>query len=188
MTDDIYQASRDAFSKYAGIDAPEVPGGDIARYQVRLARWERAQFGIVDDTKLVLGIAEELGEMDDAKTLVKRRDAIGDILIFACQLANSNRLDFGVLMESEEIEITISSALGRLAHATLKASQGIRGYDDPEKRRRAIAEGLWSLIGSLRLFAHMVLDISGFHQIFVETAEHVLKREWHKDSLRGGQE
>lgn len=82
--------------------------------QTDLATWQNRNFGVQPATNLTLGVAEEVGElcravlkgeqkirgMDDReaqRTAVS--DALGDILIYACQVATAFRLDLGTIFQ-----------------------------------------------------------------------------------------
>ncbi len=63
-------AARAAFDAYAGMDAPELPEGPMARLQVELCRWEAREFGGGNSNDSVLGSNEEAGEAADAMIML----------------------------------------------------------------------------------------------------------------------
>jgi hypothetical protein len=73
--------------------------------------------------------------------------------------------------------------VGAICHVVLKAAQGIRGFNDSDAVRVAVFEGLCDLVRSLSLAA----PFSGIREMFVKTAAKVLKRDWTKDALSGGE-
>jgi hypothetical protein len=184
--------------------------------QVRLYRWQQANFGTSPQTNSQLGVGEELGELiegmfssHDVDTghdpfldnpMINYdpdsvKDALGDVWIYATQVCTNCRLDFGVLWDSIWSASQANSAIGpllgmavsvgRLNHAALKSSQRIRGYDDQEKLRRAVAENVARLCHFGRKVAQAVsIDADA---AYFDTAESVvLKRNWRADATAGG--
>jgi NTP pyrophosphatase (non-canonical NTP hydrolase) len=121
-----YEEARLAFDGYAAMDAPGLPEDRDSALQVRLARWQTAQFGAAPNHQPVLGMTEELGELAEAvlalmaaqgrvshatlkaeqrirgfgdqdKVRAFIADAIADYDIFAEQLCTAMRLDRGAL-------------------------------------------------------------------------------------------
>ena len=70
----------------------------------------------------------------------------------------------------------IAAGAGKIAHATLKSSQRIRGFEDEERLRAAVGDGIADiLIFSCQLCTVLRLDIG---TLFRGTADLVLKRDW----------
>lgn len=179
LTDEQYQLARERFEDYAGMDAPQLPADPWAARQVELARWQARNFGTPSDADITLGIVEEIGEWIETSTgSVEEIDAIGDVLIYCCQLATSNRLDFRTLIEATKARPDITIHVGRLAHAVLKTHQGIRGFDDRDFSRRRIANALTGIAASFNADC----DTRG---AFFSISAEVLKRDWTANKLTG---
>jgi len=177
-----FETSCSRFAEYASMDAPELPPHQLSALQVRLARWQTANFGTVESGDIVLGMTEEWGEYLESETDAARADGLGDLLVYTTQLCTSQRLDFGTLLETftySEKAVDISVSLGRLAHIALKNRQGIRGYADQVRTRVAFFEGIATMVEAVV----DVCDRMGYDvfDIYRSTAEFVLKREWKKD-------
>lgn len=191
-----YQKSRDVFNSYAGMPAPYLPGPEIQGIQIALSRWQNYQFPGSSDLHLALGIAEECGEFFEALAAGDYDDtvdAVGDILIYATQLATSHRLDFETILNhqftaeqcvhSARFDRMLMEDVGAICHVVLKAAQGIRGFNDSDAVRVAVFEGLCDLVRSLSLAA----PFSGIREMYTSTAKKVLQRDWRSDPLSGGQ-
>lgn len=172
MTTEIHTAARARFEEWAGLYAPHVPPDPVDAMQVRLARWEQAQpFWRVSSLPVALGCGEEAGELADAVRHHEIVDAVGDVAIYACQVATRHRLAFGELL----------SALGRVQHLILKREQRIRiGAESDEVFGEALAAAL----------ARMIAAITDAHGIdardaFLEVAERVLARNWTANPVTG---
>jgi hypothetical protein len=192
MTDDTYAAARDVFDAYAGMDTPHLPPGKWSALQVRLFRWEMRNFGYQPAVRVAAGVAEEtcdelflaLAERTRPEAVV---DAVGDAMIYGTQVATSFRLDFGTIWETAKLEAVsprlephevMAIGAGRICHVALKSEQRIRGMDDREVARRAMANALgWLLAGARWLGEVHRLDIEN---AYFSTAEEVLKREWRR--------
>lgn len=184
---DVYERSRAAWDTYATIDAPRYPDDLWSAVQVQLYRWQVRNFDLQPASRFVLGIVEEVGELGEAAESGDEEailDAIGDICVYATQLANAHRLDFGVLLlATSERQPTqpVDVTLGRIAHAVLKTEQRIRGYDNPEKGRREVAENLVSVLYRLRDQA-LILG-SDLEEVYATVAARVLQRDWKADPV-----
>lgn len=72
--------------------------------------------------------------------------------------------------------LKLAAAIGRIQHANLKASQGLRGFDDKDKLRREVLDaGCDVSIFLMQQFTTQRLD---FWTAVHGTAEQVLKRDW----------
>jgi hypothetical protein len=158
-----YLDARGRFDGFAGLDAPHLPDDPWDVPQVELCRWQVRNFGPQPATMYALGVAEEFGEFGTASTIEDEHDAIGDVLIYACQLATTQRLAWSECSNPRPFltrQASSGAAVGLLCHVTLKAAQGIRGLGDPELARFAS---------------------------FIETAAKVVRRDWKRDASAGGE-
>lgn len=154
--EEIHEAARAAFEVYAADKHPfDKAKTDMQKLQAMLSAWEGRNFGHQTNSSRVLGSTEELGELSEVIQLM--RDSL-----LGAQAAN-----------------------GRLAHVTLKNSQGIRGMADPAKYRikagDAIADTVVYLIQNCTALR---LD---FETLLTLTARKVMGRDWRKDPILGGE-
>lgn len=201
--DDItFNSSRSAFDSYAAMDGPDVPSSAGEALQVRLARWQNREFGPTPDERIALGIAEEVGELAESleeHNTDKALDAVADICVYAMNLCTAVRLDFWSIADCTGAPtlgspasdtsfmlyvIRATAAQGRIGHAILKASQGIRGMSDPEKMRRAVATGMQMLLSQMHCVC-VHFGTSLWTQVSA-TAEDVMKRTWKRNPDTGG--
>lgn len=70
-----YRAAREAFSKYADMNSPELPDDELSAIQVRLARWRIANFGTNSTNQNMLGATEEMGEQFEEMILLLAQGA-----------------------------------------------------------------------------------------------------------------
>lgn len=113
----------------------------LSQIQSEVAEWANRNFGeqrsktngmVLNSLAPLLGIVEENGERYSALTDEQREDAVADTLIYLCDYLAREGVDIDDLPAGRPY-ISISVAIGQLAHCTLKRHQGIRGFDDPEK-------------------------------------------------------
>jgi hypothetical protein len=154
---------------------------ELHSLQLKLREWQHANFAEVSDLAMALGIVEEVGELAEAQARGLypsfTDDARGDITIFAGQLLAANQMSIVPLLEQSNYPPALlvtntarvpEEAVGMLAHAVLKRSQGIRGFDDEDKYRIALYTAVWE-----------IFRLHGVHERhYVDTAEVVLKRDW----------
>ncbi len=133
-----FDAAREAFNRYAAMDHPDLPEDPGARLQVLLYRWTQtnvARSEMPANVAGTLGMAEELGEAQEALNGLfvasgrlshlalnhaqgrrgyasdmsafrsKVADALADHAIFAHQLATSMRLDYWTLVRETAIAV-----------------------------------------------------------------------------------
>jgi NTP pyrophosphatase (non-canonical NTP hydrolase) len=103
---EVARHAKDTFNQYAARveDAPN----PMALLQGRLAAWQSRNFGACDARDQTLGVCEEAGELahavlkahqrirgyeDQDKLLAAVSDALGDLMVFATQVATHFRLD-----------------------------------------------------------------------------------------------
>jgi hypothetical protein len=141
--------AREVFEKYAGMDTPDLPSDPRQALQVRLARWQQRNFGGRVD--LPAAAVSALGANEES-------GEIGDALL--------------ALMSHSALQ----GSVGSLAHVILKSSQRIRGMENEETCRKAIADGLADVaVFSMQLATVFRLD---YWTIVHEVAEEVLRRVW----------
>lgn len=146
----------------------------------------------------LLGIVEEVGEMCHADNDAELRDAVGDVAIYLCDYAEREGFPLWEIdpeprsgwdqsgWDLDAIRAT-AAMVGTLVHVTLKAHQGIRGFDDPEfyAERRAVAvAGILSYLDSL--------CVTRFAESFVDVVAGVWRdvvsaRDWQANSETGGE-
>jgi len=141
-----YTTARARFAAWAALDAPHLPADPVDAMQVRLARWQVLNFGPQSDERFALGVLEECGELDEAYEDGNGEaavDALGDVLVYAGQLAISNRLALGPLLVPVGKAPRLTVAAGRLAHVVLKRAQRIRrGAGSVEQYRADLAAAI----------------------------------------------
>ena len=83
------------------------------------------------------------------------------------------------------LALGVAEETGELAHAILKAAQGIRGQDDREHHVECVADAIADVAIYLTQLATLYrLD---FGELYVATAMRVIQRDWRKDSAAGGE-
>jgi hypothetical protein len=205
-----YLDARAGFDAWATMDAPDLPVDVIESLQVQLARWQTRNFGIRRELELELacGIAEEVGERTVAILQANPAevvDAVGDALVWGCQLATARRLsmrtvfwmadqhaswspsfqdprpDFATLRSRPPATKLVGIATGYICHVQVKAAQGVRESRNPEMARLGTFVGLVMLA---RAFTLLHDDPVG---IFTDVTKIVLARDWTKDRSAGGE-
>lgn len=80
----------------------------------------------------------------------------------------------------------IMEELGELSHALLKNDQQIRGFED----EAFFLEKAGDSLADMRVYMEQLCTILKLDAptLFEETANQVMKRDWVKDSAKGGQE
>lgn len=141
--------------------------------------WSIENFGMGPRHWPLLGVIEELGEMQEA---VERgdddsvKDAIGDIFIYSADLCNKFgwrlSLAVGTVVAEEPRELKhMVVPVGKLAHAQLKYEQGIRGATD---------EGVWRAF--LTILRYPVHSAARRNLVLIDVVEEVWagvsKRDW----------
>lgn len=88
------------------------------------------------------------------------------------------------LGEATEAFLKLMAAAGRVSKAVLKGEQRIRGYEQEEKQRVAIMDGVFDMwIFSLQLLTTYRIDAATG---LLLTANEVMKRDWTKNRTDGG--
>jgi hypothetical protein len=123
--------------------------------QTKLAAWQSENYGgPQSDERMALGIVEEMTEAwmsagDDElpEPLADALDGLGDVCVYAAQLATSNRLAIGPILDLARVYTSPGMVPGKasptigpgmLAQAVLKHAQKIRGVDRDVYQRRLV--------------------------------------------------
>lgn len=180
----IYEASRAAFSVYAAKHPHEPHANRFEDAQRRHSAWQCRSFGAHPPHSFVLGAVEECGELFEAMAGDAHHavvDACADACVFLTGLCTVCRLDFGTIFEASAKnyavldDATFTILCGRLAHATLKNVQRIRGMTDDAYRERIVG-----IMVDLLAHFHAVARVYGFdlESAYFQTLDTVLKRDW----------
>ena len=126
------------------------------QFQDEHAAWSLANFGQQQPYQMVLGMIEELGELDEAlnelhdiveasseewgRALGKVQDAIGDVIVYMCGFCTLTWRRLGPLvleqvdhdMDSLDVHWGLTHLMRDLAHTWLKFEQAIRGASDED--------------------------------------------------------
>lgn len=152
------------------------------RVQAEHAEWQLRNFGHQEPWQMLLGVVEEVGEMRDAQTTEEEVDAVGDALIFLISFCSAHGFDMGDVatrpVDTSPLDRSVASSLGRLAHHTLKLSQGIRGGRTAHLAalREECARALHALSAG---------QPSSVEPIVQDVWDVVKLRNWRKDSTNG---
>jgi hypothetical protein len=73
-----FQRARARFNVYAGMDKPVLPTNEMSAAQVLLARWvnEKVKHSLPNSVENVLGITEEMGELEEVREEMLYRKAL----------------------------------------------------------------------------------------------------------------
>lgn len=148
------------------------------------APWEERNFGKTPGHHPLLGMIEELGELDDAKNADDIKDGLADTIVFMAHFCNIFSFDLDhVAVKAAALGYRPSErkAIGKLSHHFLKREQGIRGT--PEEHRAKMHEAL------IELYA-ILLDTATEHDLDLlqavdETWSRVKQRDWKKNATTG---
>jgi hypothetical protein len=169
----------------------------LDRLQIRLSFWEARQpFYEAAVLPVALGVGEECGELAAAKTHAESTDAVGNLAIYACQVATRERLAMSeILAEAGRIADRALAAyasrpwrkllvrVGRVNHLVLKRHQRIRVGALPDAEYRALlADALAELLAAVEFAA----ACDSVAECFAATAPTVLARDWSADRAGGG--
>lgn len=167
----------------------------------------------LDSLCALLGLCEEVGEFEEAKSVEDQVDGLCDVSIYLCDYASREGIELGIFridrlddrraMEGfyeaylEWTRKPLPALVGKLHQAHLKRFQGIRGFDNPEKFKAQQLNAVFGIVG------HIWKWFDEVHHEEDEESEHywgenyhealnrtwtkiVQKREWLKDALYGG--
>lgn len=105
----------------------------------------------------LLGIVEELGELDAADAEEDVEDAVADTVVFMADFCNAHQFDLQSLFAEAVVSLTgdkrfgLLESVGRLCHSVLKLEQGIRGT--PAEHKLAAQKALIEILVSLLVVA-----------------------------------
>ena len=129
----------------------------------------KSKFSAFRYVEPLLGIQEELGELEEAETIEAGDDAVSDVVIYLADLVYQTGIKLYYPVERRP-----GSCLGQMYRAVLKNSQGIRGYNDEKFFKRELAYWcslfLWEFCDSE--------DVNGVDMAFEEFTSKVSKRDW----------
>ena len=147
-----------------------------------VGKWSVANFGSqrgLGCLAPLLGMCEEVGELESAGTPEDREDALGDILIFLMDYCYRAGVDLqGVYSVCPGTVRAMSVAVGRLHHIQLKRIQRIRGMDDTPTFRSAQWGAVLNIISSVDHLMPTV-TVSAFDLARAVWNTVVSKRQWH---------
>ncbi len=149
--------------------------------QKEQAEWARYNFPNALPHQPLLGMGEELGELLTSETGADEVDAVGDILIYACDYANRNHLQFRE--PAQEHWRNCEMALPHLFHFHLKQEQGIRYSfaDAQDKKQEWFDNFLCHIFYLARQF-----DFSAAEAVST-TWDKVRQRDWKKKPMGAAQ-
>jgi hypothetical protein len=173
----------------------------LQQFQVQHREWRLRNFGEPKSHQPLLGMIEELGELEDGKEqreaelgdvlIAEEVDAIGDILVYAVDLCGSRTWSMAVLWSQRTQSLTrpmISSMapgyktwpqyMRKLAHHQLKGEQNIRGgLDHHEEQLRIV---LREIFGALEAYYRNHAGAAGGQVLSVVRAvwAKVQQRDW----------
>lgn len=169
--------ARERFESWATNDVGDpLPPDPVDAIQIQLFRWQRERFGLYPDAFMALGVIEEMSETFLAGTPSKTGEALdglGDVQVYAAQIATANRLAIGPIIDLARVFTTRTgliplTAPGVLAQVVLKHAQKIRGLDDHERYIKR-------LVGALALcIAKAIDDVEIMHDVVAKPAEVLL--------------
>lgn len=119
----------------------------LADVKSDIGEWALRNFGDNNGLEHVgplLGIGEELTELDEANLYSDVLDAVGDVLIFLGDFCSRLKVDIHrnpVQGELPDFNI-VRNYHGKLMRLCLKNNQGIRGYDDEGRFLIEVEEGV----------------------------------------------
>lgn len=164
--------------------ADEAPPMRWQILQQRVGSWSRANFGDnrgIGPLAPLLGLAEELGEMELADDDEAWLDAVADTTIFLLDLlyrCNISVSGFPVIVKYY-CEDTLPARIGEVNHVVLKRIQGIRGYDEDVKYGDELVERAAWLLASLSY--HPARKARPLLELTEATFNEVVsKRDWRK--------
>jgi len=156
----------------------------LGQLQREHAPWCAHNFGDIPAYHPLLGIIEELGELEDAKNTDDIKDGLADTVVFMAHFSNAFEFDLDEIaaramkLGYRPVE---RKAIGKLAHHFLKREQGIRGT--PAEHREKILEALVEIYATL-LDTATEYDLDLLQSV-EETWAHVKKRDWKKNATTG---
>jgi hypothetical protein len=129
----------------------------------------KSKFSAFRYVEPLLGIQEEMGELEEAKTLDEVDDAVSDVVIYLADFVYQTGITLYYPVERRP-----GSSMAQMYRAVLKNSQGIRGYHDDEFFKNELAYWcslfLWEFCNSVAM--------DGVNMAFEEFTSKVSKRDW----------
>lgn len=186
-----YAIARQQFEAFAAGWREGVVDDPSAKVQCELIAWQTEHYGIVSQERQALGIIEEMTETimacdSDDEPTENALDGLGDVCVYASNLATNNRLAIGPILDLARVYTQASRLPGRLspqigtgmlAQCVLKGAQKIRGMADLDVYRsrlvRAIAMCIARTVDDIEMTQAIVVDI---RDIFEIVANEVMKR------------
>lgn len=155
--------------------------------QVSKCKWSKLEGQALGSLAPLLGIIEELAEMEEAVALLKLedvKDSIGDQCIY---LADYCRREGCEIPPPQHTNMPLLACVRGLIHATLKSHQGIRGFDSAEKYMEVRDTALSLYIGRL---SQLSLQYTGetLNAVANKVWEKVAKRDWQKNKTNAHEE
>lgn len=159
---------------------------DFGTLQPEQAEWSMRNFGPKDKHQPLLGIIEELGELEEAMEELDRAkalDAAGDIVVYTADFCTQWGWDLNELYRLsqkpravEVMPLRLSYVQGRLAHHQLKWEQKIRNAEGHEGNLRSLVFGV--LEDAERVCQYLGTNLV---DIALDTWSTVKKRNWTKN-------
>lgn len=111
-------------------------------------------------------------------------DMLAELHQLQVQLAAWQAKNFGA-QQHYEMALGIAEETGELCHAVLKHLQKIRGMEDAERFRVEAGDAAGDIFVYLCQFLTILRIDAG--TLFLETARRVMKRDFTKDKMNGGE-
>ncbi len=176
--------AREMFDRWCALAVPPSESA-IDLMQLELMKWQNVNFGPQPDAMMALGMIEEMGETFDANTPDKTEEALdglGDVCVYASQLATNNRLAIGPILDLARAFTCRSGliplrAAPILAQVVLKGAQKIRGLADVGTYRTRLVGAMAMCIAKAIDDVEMLHDITvSAGGVFVQVGGEVLQR------------
>lgn len=150
----------------------------LAQIQDEVNEWSLRNFGHQRPHRPLLGIIEELCELEEALGHPEKVcDAVADAAIYMLDFCNKMQWEidhiWGLKVPDDNVHIRTYSLIEALAHGQLKSEQGIRGGAEVHHKR--MQEAL------ARILTKLVYRVGGdaaFRHIVNTTWEKVRRRNW----------
>jgi len=147
----------------------------LRQLQIENREWVAKNFGSNGaDHRPLLGIIEELGEIDEAFALPQTEprvdlilDGIADVIVFSADFCNRHDFDLSEIFRiaaRTSRHVSSVAAAGRPAHAQLKYEQGIRGtYEErKQKLQYALQDALIAAMQGITRIGYSPADSADF--------------------------
>jgi NTP pyrophosphatase (non-canonical NTP hydrolase) len=155
--------------------------GKLKELQDEQVPWVKHNFGDRESWQPVLGIIEEMGELDKALYEGDREeilDSIADVMIYMADYCSAMGFDVEEQwrLRRQNHNYSLMEWAGQLAHYHLKMQQGIRG--DTRQHRIDIQIVLQILVGVVDAYA--VAQGTTAETLAFDTWQKVKQRDWKK--------